>query len=273
MTRSAYSWAMVAVLVGAGVGTACAEESDKWKLVWSDEFTGSSLDYAKWGVDVNAFGGGNDEMQLYTDRQENVRVEDGALVIEARKDSPGIQGTTREYSSGRVRTKHRGDWKYGRMEVKAKLPDGEGMWSAIWMMPTEEKYGGWAASGEVDIAEINGKSPETVHLTIHHGGGWPNNRQSGGKHSLAKGSFSDDFHVYAIEWEEKSIRWLVDGKEAYKVTEWQSTGGAYPAPFDQPFHLVLNLAVGGRFVGRPSDKTAFPKKMLVDYVRVYQPQE
>lgn len=246
------------------------QERDGWKLVWSDEFDGDKLDYSKWGVEVNAFGGGNNEQQLYTDRKENVRVEDGTLVIEARKDNPGIQGTTRPYSSGRLRTKHRGDWKYGRVEVRAKVPDGEGMWSAIWMMPTEEKYGGWAASGEIDIAEINGKSPETVHLTIHHGGGWPNNRHSGGKHTLAKGQLSDDFHVYAIEWREKSIRWLLDGNQVHEETKWESSGGAYPAPFDQPFHVILNLAVGGGFVGRVGEKTTFPKQMLVDYVRVYE---
>ncbi len=270
MGRRIGFWMIAAMLAVSAAELGRAADDDAWKLVWSDEFSGASLDYAKWGVDVNAFGGGNDELQLYTDRKENVRVEDGSLVIEARKDNPGIQGTVREYSSGRVRTKHRGDWKYGRMEVRAKLPDGDGMWSAIWMMPTEEKYGGWAASGEIDIAETNGKSPETVHLTIHHGGGWPNNRQSGGKHSLAKGRFSDDFHVYAIEWEAKSIRWFVDGKQAHEETAWESSGGAFPAPFDQEFHLVLNLAVGGRFVGRPSEKTVLPKKMLVDYVRVYE---
>ncbi|RIK78902.1 MAG: glucan endo-1,3-beta-D-glucosidase [Planctomycetota bacterium] len=258
--------------VVAVAGTLRADEGN-WKLIWSDEFDGDKLDYSKWEAEVNAFGGGNDEQQMYTDRKENVRVENGSLVIEARKDNPNIQGTTRPYSSGRVRTKHRGDWKYGKIEARAKLPEGEGMWSAVWMLPTEEKYGGWAASGEIDIIEINGKSPETAHLTIHHGGGWPNNRQTGGKHKLDEGKYTDDFHVYAIEWQAKSIRWLIDGKPVYESSDWQSAGGKFPAPFDQEFHLILNLAVGGRFVGRPSEKTVFPSRMLVDYVRVYQQSE
>lgn len=260
------------LLLGAHAfaGTLCAQENSTWRLVWSDEFNGDKLDYSKWEAEVNAFGGGNDEQQMYTDRKENLRVENGSLVIEARKDNPNIQGTTRPFSSGRVRTKHRGDWKYGKIEVRAKLPEGQGMWSAAWMMPTEEKYGGWAASGEIDIIEINGKSPETAHLTIHHGGGWPNNRQTGGTKSLDKAKYTDDFHVYAIEWQAKSIRWLIDGQAAYETSAWQSTGGKFPAPFDQDFHLILNLAVGGRFVGPPSEKTAFPARMLVDYVRVHQ---
>ncbi len=260
--------AVLSFCIGSSLGH--ADEDGKWKLVWSDEFDGKSLDYSKWEAEVNAFGGGNDEMQLYTDRKENVRVEDGSLVIEARKDNPNMQGTVREYSSGRVRTKHRGDWNYGKFEIRAKLPAGEGVWSAVWMLPTEEKYGGWAASGEIDIIEINGKSPETGHFTIHHGGGWPNNRQSGGTNKLAKGKYTDDFHVYAIAWQEKSIRWLVDGKQVHEEKDWQSSGGRFPAPFDQKFHLLLNLAIGGRFVGRPSDKTEFPKRMVVDYVRVYE---
>lgn len=273
-TRAIAVWGCwLAVIAPPALGAdpnAADPPADKWKLVWSDEFNGNSLDYSKWGVEVNAFGGGNDELQLYTDRKDNVRVESGTLVIEARRDNPNVQGTTRRYSSGRIRTKHRGDWKYGRIEVRAKLPGGEGIWPAVWMLPTEEKYGGWAASGEIDIVEINGRSPDTAHLTIHHGGTWPYNRQSGGKHQLANGSFSDDFHVHAIEWNARSIRWLIDGRQAHEETRWESTGGKFPAPFDQQFHLILNLAVGGRFVGRPSDKTTFPKQMLVDYVRVYQ---
>jgi beta-glucanase (GH16 family) len=263
--------ATVALALALSAQTSRADESaKKWKLVWSDEFAGDSLDYSKWEAEVNAFGGGNDELQLYTDRKENVRVEDGHLIIEARKDSPNIQGTTREYSSVRVRTKHRGDWKYGRIEVRAKVPAGPGMWSAIWMLPTEEKYGGWAASGEIDIAEINGKQPDTVHVTIHHGAAWPNNRQSGSKHSLKDGSYDKEFHAYAIEWEAKAIRWYVDGKEVYELTKWSSDGTPFPAPFDQRFHLLLNLAIGGRFVGKPDASTVFPGKLLVDYVRVYE---
>jgi beta-glucanase (GH16 family) len=273
MMRHSRLCAIVASFAVTIARVGVAQEDARWNLIWRDEFDGEKLDYSKWEVEVNAFGGGNDELQLYTDRKENVRVEDGSLVIEARKDRPGIQGTTRDYSSGRVRTKHRGDWKYGKFEIRAKVPDGEGIWSAIWMMPTEERYGGWAASGEIDIAEVNGKSPQTLYTTIHHGGSWPNNRQSGGKHALAKGKLSDDFHVYAIEWREGSIRWLLDGKQVHEEKDWTTSGGKFPAPFDREFHLILNLAVGGRFVGRPSAATAFPKRMVVDYVKVYAPQK
>ncbi|GAA4472751.1 hypothetical protein GCM10023156_69780 [Novipirellula rosea] len=240
------------------------------KLVWQDEFDGDSLDYAKWGVEVNAFGGGNSELQIYTDRSENVRVEDGNLVIEARKDNAGISGTEREYSSGRVRTKHRGDWKYGRIDVRAKLPEGAGIWSAIWMLPTDDAYGGWAASGEIDIMEMKGQEPDQVLGTLHYGDVWPRNAYSGDKYKLQNGTFADDFHTFSVVWKPGQIDWLIDGKKYQTQTKWSSTGGEFPAPFDQEFHLLLNVAVGGNFLGSPNDSTPFPAQMLVDYVRVYQ---
>ena len=240
------------------------------RLIWQDEFEGSKLNYGKWEAEVNDFGGGNEELQMYTDRQDNVRVEGGNLVLEARADKPQIYQETRAYSSGRVRTKHRGDWKYGRIEVRAKLPAGQGIWPAIWMLPTEEKYGGWAASGEIDIVEFKGQEPNKIHGTIHHGGQWPQNLFATEIFTLPRGNFTDDFHVFEIEWEPRSIRWLVDGKQYHRLTSWQSSGGQFPAPFDQPFHLIINLAVGGRFVGPPDSSTQFPRQLLVDYVRVYQ---
>jgi len=243
---------------------------DEWKLVWHDEFEGQSLDYSKWGVEENAFGGGNNELQLYTDRKENVRVEDGKLVLEARRDTPNIAGTTREYSSGRVRTKHRGDWKYGRIEVRAKLPRGSGMWPAIWMLPTNSPYGGWAAGGEIDIMEYKGQEPDVVLGTLHYGAPWPDNLYSGDSYQLPEGNFADEFHTFAVQWKPGQIDWFVDGKKYQTQTEWSTTGGEFPAPFDQKFHLILNLAVGGGFVGPVGPDTKFPQQMLVDYVRVYQ---
>jgi hypothetical protein len=124
------------------------------EFVWNDEFDGKALDYSKWEAEVNAFGGGNQELQLYTDQKENLRIEGGHLVLEARKDKPDISGTVREYSSGRIRSKYRGDWMYGKFEIRAKLPGGQGVWPAIWMLPTENVYGTWAASGEIDIIEF-----------------------------------------------------------------------------------------------------------------------
>ena len=250
--------------------TATVDTSGKLKLVWSDEFDGDSLDYSKWGIEQNAFGGGNSELQIYTDRPSNVRVEGGHLVLEAHKDNAGISGTVREYSSGRVRTKKRGDWKYGRIEVRAKMPKGQGIWPAIWMLPTDEQYGGWAASGEIDIMEFRGQNEQEVLGTLHYGGGWPKNTFSGSSFKLTEGSFSDDFHTFAIDWEEGKIVWSVDGKPYQTQTKWHSDNAKFPAPFDQEFHLLLNLAVVGHFVGNPDATTELPQKFLVDYVRVYQ---
>lgn len=245
-------------------------QETKLRLVWSDEFNGDKLDYGRWGIEVNAFGGGNQELQLYTDRHENVRVEDGNLVLEARRDQPGVSGTVREYSSGRVRTKNRGDWKHGRFEVRAKLPSGQGIWPAIWMLPTDNKYGTWAASGEIDIMEMRGQNPSVVLGTLHYGGAFPNNTYSGDEWRLPEGTFADEFHVFAVEWREGVIEWFIDGQKVQTQTSWTSAGGDFPAPFDQKFHMILNLAVGGGFLGPPDETTQFPQRMLVDYVRVYQ---
>ena len=245
-------------------------ESQDWRLVWQDEFDSEKLDYSKWEIEVNAFGGGNQEMQIYTDRKENVRVEDGRLILEARRDHHGIQGTTREYSSGRIRSKRRGDWRYGRFEFRAKLPKGQGLWPAIWLMPSDDKYGGWAASGEIDIVEYKGQEPNQVWGTLHYGGHWPDNKHSGSQYQLPSGSFADDFHEFALEWEEGEIRWYVDGHLYQTQSKWDSINGPFPAPFDQEFHVILNMAVGGGFVGAPNAETSFPARMEIDYVRVYQ---
>ena len=241
-----------------------------WKLVWSDEFNGSKLDYSKWGIEENAFGGGNHEQQIYTDRSKNVRVENGRLILEAHKDNAQIYGTQRPYSSGRIRTKHRGDWQYGKIEVRAKLPAGQGLWPAIWMLPTDEKYGTWAASGEIDIMEFKGQEPARIHGTLHHGGNWPDNRHTTKTLDLPEGNFTESLHTFGVEWEQGKIHWTLDGKIWQTQTKWSSNGGAFPAPFDQRFHLLLNLAVGGRFVGPPEKQTPFPARMEVDWVRVYQ---
>jgi beta-glucanase (GH16 family) len=241
-----------------------------WQLVWSDEFNDSKLDYSKWGVSEDAFGGGNQESQLYTDRAKNVRVENGKLIIEAHRDSPNIQGTQRQYSSGKLRTKHRGDWRYGKIEIRAKLPIGKGIWPAIWMLPTDEKYGTWAASGEIDIVELNGAKPDELLGTLHYGGKWPHNRSTGHKKKLVSGTFADEFHTFGIEWEAAEIRWTLNGKTWQTQKKWSTRNAPFPAPFDQRFHLLLNIAVGGRLVGNPSATTPFPARMEVDWIRVYQ---
>lgn len=241
-----------------------------WQLVWNDEFNGSSIDTRKWEHEVNAEGGGNNELQYYTARPENSYIDSGNLVIRAMKETyTGPEGT-REYTSARLRTKGKGDWKYGRFEIRAKLPFGQGLWPAIWMLPTDWVYGGWAASGEIDIMELLGQEPNKVYGTLHYGGEWPDNKHTGSSYTLPNGTFSDDFHLFVLEWDTTAFRWYVDGIPYQTQTQWYSSGGAYPAPFDQRFHLLLNVAVGGNWPGNPDDTTTFPQMMVIDYVRVYQ---
>lgn len=261
---------MMTLLVCLACAAPATAQPTGWKLVWSDEFDGPTLDYSKWEVEVNAFGGGNNELQIYSDRPKNVRVENGHLLIEAHRDNYEITGTTREYSSGRIRSKHRGDWKYGRFEFRAKLPGGQGVWPAIWMMPTDHVYGEWALSGEIDIMEFKGQEPDTVWGTLHFGDRWPKNAHKDDRFRLTSGNFTNDFHDFAIEWEEGVIRWYVDGKLWQTQSKWHSAAAPFPAPFDQRFHIILNLAIGGGFVGPVNAQTQFPRQYYVDYVRVYQ---
>jgi len=266
------SYFCIAVFVAfAGCGDCASAQiaSTGWQMVWQDEFDGGKLDYSKWEAEVNAFGGGNQELQIYTDSKDNVRVEGGSLVLEAHHAKTGISGTERDYSSGRIRTKNRGDWLYGRFEIKAKLPKGQGVWPAIWMLPTEDKYGTWAASGEIDIMEFKGQEPNRIYGTLHYGDAWPNNKSSGDIFTAPDTDFSQDFHLYALEWEQGEMRWYVDQQLVQTQKSWLSAGGKFPAPFDQQFHLVMNISVGGGFVGNPDAATQFPQRMLVDYVRVY----
>lgn len=267
--RSIRLWTVAIGFGSASLLTGSLSPAQERTLVWQDEFNGKSLDYSKWECEVNAFGGGNDELQLYTDAPKNVRVENGLLVLEAHREQANISGTLRDYSSGRIRSKHRGDWLYGSFEIRAKLPKGQGVWPAIWMLPTEEKYGGWAASGEIDIMEFKGQEPRNLYGSIHFGEPWPKNRFTTKVHPSPV-DLTEDFHVYRIDWNEGSIEWFLDGKSYQKLNKWDSVGGKFPAPFDQPFHLIFNLAVGGRFVGPPNENTLFPAKLEIDYVRVYK---
>ena len=241
-----------------------------WELLWNDEFDGSSIDLQKWEHEVNAQGGGNNELQYYTDRAENSYLENGQLIIKAIKEVyTGPEGT-RDYTSARLRTKNKGDWKYGRFEIRAKLPFGQGLWSAIWMLPTDWVYGGWAASGEIDIMELLGHETNKVYGTLHYGGVWPANVHTGTSYTLASGNFSEDFHLFTLEWDTTAFRWYVDGTLYQTQTQWNSSNGPYPAPFDQRFHLLLNVAVGGNWPGNPDNSTQFPQTMTVDYVRVFK---
>lgn len=264
------------------------EKSSKseWELVWSDEFDGKEIDRTKWTYDLGnwivdadgngvAPGWGNNEKEFYTDSSENAYVKDGKLIIQAKKEKVTDQFGTYDYTSARLKTKGLFSKKYGRFDIKAKLPVGKGLWPAIWMLPEDDKYGGWAASGEIDIMESWGSKPHTVAGTIHYGEVWPNNKYTGKEYELPKNRGIDAWHTYSLEWEPGELRWYVDGKLYQTQNNWYSKGKnsatkySYPAPFDQNFHLIMNLAVGGWFDGEPDESTIFPKKMEIDYVRVY----
>ena len=252
-------------------GAASAATVDgKWKLVWADEFNGPALDASKWQFEVNGKGGGNGEKQYYTARPANLQVANGRLVITAAKEIFQGPDGKKEYTSARIKSQGKGDWEYGRFEARIKMPKGKGIWPAFWMMPTESAYGTWPLSGEIDIAEVIGHEPAVVHGTLHYGAAWPKNVHSGDKYRLPAGDLSDDFHVYAVEWREGEIKWFVDGNLYQTQTTWHTTAAAFPAPFDQKFYFVLNLAVGGSWPGPPNASTVFPQTMEVDYVRAYQ---
>ncbi|UJF32243.1 hemoblobin-interacting domain-containing protein [Paenibacillus hexagrammi] len=253
-------------------------QTDPWTLVWHDEFDGSQVDRTKWTFDLtNGYdsgdgyvsGWGNNEKEYYT--EENAAVQDGKLLITAKKEDRG--GVP--YTSSRLKTAGLYAKKYGKFEIRAKLPTGQGYWPAIWMLPEDRAYGVWASSGEIDIMEAWGSKPNKVAGTIHYGETWPNNSFTGKEYQFPEGSSIADWHTYSLEWEPGEIRWYVDGTLYSTQNEWYSKGlnqaddYTYPAPFDQKFHLLLNLAVGGFFDGDPGPDTQFPKSMEVDYVRVY----
>lgn len=249
-------------------------------LVWNDEFDGEVLDLSKWdyqygnGGEYGISGWGNNEWQYYLSREENVRVEDGKLIITALKED-------NIYTSGRIRTiTNTGEvlfaTTYGRVEARIKCPVGEGIWPAFWMLPVDESvYGRWAASGEIDIMEAKGRLPQQFSGAAHYGRTWPDNDFSNGEYIFEEGTDITDFHVYAIEWEQDEIRWYVDKECYFTMTDWYSKnakGELYPegAPFDMPFYILLNVAVGGNFDPEADAKsTEFPVQMEVDYVRVY----
>lgn len=242
--------------------------AQNWELVWADEFDGTEVDTTKWSFQIgdgcpDLCGWGNGEEQYYT--AENATVEDGLLRITAQRDTVG----GRAYTSTRMRTKGKAEWTYGRFELRAKLTRTTGFWPAVWMLPTDDTYGGWAASGEIDILEIFGNTSATVHGTLHFGGASPQNTSSGGSFTLPFRNFSTSFHDFAMEWVPGEFRWYVDGDLYHTETDWYTTEARFPAPFDQQFHLLVNLAIGGA-AGTPNASSRFPQTMEVDYIRVYQ---
>jgi beta-glucanase (GH16 family) len=235
-----------------------------YTLVWDDEFDGQYINPNKWSWEVNGDGGGNNELQYYTALPTNSYIENGKLVIKAIYENY----LGKEYTSARLRTKDKGDWLYGRIEVSAKVPTGVGTWPAIWMLPTDWAYGGWPASGEIDIMEHVGYDPNVIHGSIHteaynHTIGTQKSKQ------LTIPTATSQFHVYAIEWFADHIDFFIDNYKYFTFIN-ENKGWQY-WPFDKRFHLILNLAVGGNWGGAQGvDINAFPAKMEVDYVRIYK---
>ncbi|MDX2115889.1 MAG: family 16 glycosylhydrolase [Planctomycetota bacterium] len=260
------------------IGAPALGQGTPWQLVWSDEFDGTTLNRDIWQPQFGTgtiyglpSGWGNNERQYYTDRPENIVVSNGSLKIIARAEF--YAGS--QYTSARIRTPGTLEILYGRIEARITLPSGPGIWPAFWMLPTTSPYGGWAASGEIDIMEsVN--DADRIYGTIHFGGAFPANTSNGG--SFAPGiDFSAAPHIYAVEWEPDQIRWYVDGQLIHSAASsvWFSANenGNDRAPFDVPFHLLLNVAVGGNFPGPPSGSTGFPMTMTVDYVRIFERQQ
>jgi beta-glucanase (GH16 family) len=245
-----------------------AQSLPGWSLQWSDEFSqseGSLPDATKWGYDIGGSGWGNNELQYYTNRPENARISGGQLVIEARAEAFG----GRNHTSARLLTKNKASWTYGRMEARIKVPRGQGIWPAFWMLGTNIDSVGWPACGEIDIMENIGREPSKLHGTVH-GPGYSGGNGISGSTVLAGAALADDFHVYAIEWEAGRITWFLDGQQYFSITPASLPGGSAWV-FNQPQFLILNVAVGGNWPGNPDGTTVFPQRMTVDYVRVYTP--
>ena len=231
-------------------------------LVWSDEFDGESIDLSHWTYDLGASGWGNQELQNYTSDSENSYVDDGNLFIVAREN--GIH-----YTSARMKSIGLQEFQYGRIDVRAILPKGQGIWPAIWMLGANYPTVGWPACGEIDIMELIGSSPNTVHGTIHYGADWTQHNHTGSGTSIPwTETFSDEFHVFSIDWDENGITWLLDDQPFYTIDN--AVTGSQPYPFDNPFFFIMNIAVGGQWPGYPDATTEFPQFMAVDYVRVFQ---
>jgi len=246
-----------------------------WSLVWSDEFSGpsgSGVDSNKWSFDVGGSGWGNNELETYTSRNINAHLDGGSLVIKVIKETfTGPDKITRNYTSARLLTKNSLSQVYGRFEARIKIPYGQGIWPAFWMLGDNINAAHWPNCGEIDIMENVGREPSIVHGTLH-GLGYSGGSGIGAAYTLTGGKkFSDDFHTFAIEWEPKVIRFYVDGILYQTRTPVDLPAGTSWV-FDHPFFIILNVAVGGSWPGNPDGTTPFPQQMLVDYIRVYKRQ-
>ncbi|MFN3404836.1 MAG: carbohydrate-binding protein [Cytophagaceae bacterium] len=252
-------------------------------LIFSDEFNGTALDLTKWTIDQgngcpNLCGWGNNEQQFYTNSSQNVSVSGGYLTLTARY-APNYNGTGSNFTSGKVLTRNKFDRLYGRFEARMKMPRGTGLWPAFWMLPTDNVYGGWPTSGEIDIMEYRGDRTNVSDATLHYGAAWPNNRHDGTSYTLPTGNFADEFHIFAVDWQPGIMRFYVDG--ILIKTETENPNSLNPAsnhsvtwPWNQRFFIILNLALGGWYSGNPTTEqivssTTWPQTFQIDYVRVY----
>ncbi|MDE6529169.1 MAG: family 16 glycosylhydrolase [Lachnospiraceae bacterium] len=250
-------------------------ELEGYELLWHDEFDSDTLDESIWNYEPHEPGWTNEELQEYTVGTDNVFLRDGRLVIKAimTEDENGEP----YYTSGKVTSQNKEDFMYGKVVVSAKVPEGQGLWPAIWMMPTDESYyGQWPKCGEIDIMEVLGNQTDIAYCTVHYGE--PHAEQQG-TYQLNGTTFAEDFHEYSVEWEPGEMRWYIDNHLVLTVNDWFTAESGqdekpYPAPFDQTFFVQMNLAVGGTWPGNPDETTDFENaEFEIDYVRVYQMPE
>ena len=268
--RMLYTLAALVLLSTHGMSQ---PEASKWKLVWSDEFNaadGTTPDPAKWDFDIGGGGWGNKELESYTPRPVNVQQKGGNLVITAvKEDYTGKDGVARPYTSARIKTKGLFSQAYGRVEARMQLPLGKGIWPAFWMLGDDIGSAGWPKAGEIDIMENIGEAGR-IYSTLH-GPGYSGDHGISAKYDLPAGEVvNTGFHVYAVEWSPNKIRFYFDDKLIAERTPADLPAGAKWV-YDHPFFVILNMAVGGAWPGNPDETTTFPQKMLVDYVRVYEP--
>jgi beta-glucanase (GH16 family) len=283
--------------------TAKNATSGNWETVWIDEFDGDELDRTKWKPEESCWGGGNNERQCYTDRPENVSFQDGILYLQAQEEEftgpnlpEGLWGApdgerTQAYTSGKIRTRGLASWQYGRFSARLKLPEGQGTWPAFWMMSADDTYGPWPLSGEIDIMEaVNLETPcsecpggieRRTSGALHFGDAIPNNTYLYLNREVEdEVGPSNEWRVYTVEWAQDAMQWFVDGEIFMRIEsdDWftkapEANGRPY-APFDQPFYMMLNLAVGGNLAEKKNgggfDPDAFPTALLVDWVKVEQ---
>jgi len=246
-----------------GSGYSAPDSYSGMKLAWSDEFSGKTLDNASWTCETGGGGWGNNELENYTSSVKNSFQSNGYLILEARKEVSG----SNNYTSARIISRDKKTFTYGRMDIRARLPKGKGIWPALWMLGNNISQTPWPACGEIDIMELLGDNPRIVYGTIHWGNAGSGSIHIGGNYTLSSGDFSEKFHVFSLKWEADKLAFLVDDVPYFTGNNSQVTGNY---PFDKPFFFILNVAVGGNWPGNPDATTSFPQRMIVDYIRVYQ---